>query len=108
MYSREELTRVGEEPDGVTYSACRLCGGRSWEHIDTLFPDDHEADCPLAIVGVLGVMVSGMTRARDMICGACPETEPDCVVRDWSLECHEVLMTTCKRYAYESHKLEDI
>lgn len=56
-YTREELTR-DVESCGETYRACSLCGGVSLTSVETLFPDDHEDDCPLSVVGVLGVDVT--------------------------------------------------
>ena len=106
IYTREELMSVGEEPYGVVHSVCDLCGGQSWEHIETLFPDDHEDDCVLANPDVFGVTVSAMTRAREDICGDCPASErANCVVTDWLLECHETLLAKCCRYAVEDERL---
>lgn len=90
IYTREDLTTHG---DG--FAVCSLCHGRSWETCDDIYPDDHEDDCPLANPEVVGVTVFTMTRARDVICGAC---QGECVVPDWSLETHEVLRAKCDRY----------
>lgn len=51
---------------------CNLCHGRSLESLKDV---DHEASPE-----VVGVTVSGMTRARDVICGDCPAHKSNWII----------------------------
>ena len=70
IYTRAELCHQVEKPDGfvIFVFVCGLCGGTNLE--TELI--EHEDDCPLKCPEVLGVTVFAMTRARDIICGDCP------------------------------------
>ena len=100
-YTREDLTRPDEGPDGVVEQVCVLCGGcDDFDHVVI-----HATGCPLDDELVLGVMVTSLSKPRQEICGECPAMDRPCAVKAWREETHETLMIQCPRYSIDAKRM---